>query len=181
MDPPPDLQELLTTDIRTEIPDSVISKITSFPPWRTVPGLFNVRDISTPSTPNVRPGFIYRSGVPRNVSDEGKSILVNDLGITAIYDLRQAKELEKTPSPVIEGVDTVWLPYERDPAPVDFELFGCGDHGRSGHVKMYLDMLSVLVPTYRRVFEHIRDQPEKPLLFHCTGESFLPAYLAPTH
>lgn len=165
------LQELLTTDIRIQIPEDVVSKITSVAPWITVPGAFNVRDISaSPSTPTVRPGFIYRSGVLAGISEEGKSILKESLGITTIYDLRKSAERVKSPCPIIEGIETVWLPYGCDPAPVDLKLFAHGDNGVRGYVKMYLDLLDVLEPTYRRVFEHIRDSPEKPFLFHCMGE-----------
>ena len=171
MEPDYDLQELLKTDIRTKIPEAVVSKITSSPPWVTVPGAFNVRDIGhSPSTPNVRSGFIYRSGVLAGIKDEGKSVLRDSMHITTIYDLRKPQEREKSPSPDIEGVETVWLPYGTEPAPVDLKLFGCGDSGASGYAKMYLDIADVLVPTYRRVFEHIRDFPEKPFMFHCMGE-----------
>ena len=174
MEPNYDLQELLKTDIRTQIPEAIVSKITSSPPWVIVPGAFNVRAIGqSPSTPNVRPGFIYRSGVLSKITEEGKSVLTDSLRIATIYDLRKPEEREKSPSPDIKGVETVWLPYGTEPAPVDLKLFGCGDNGASGYAKMYLEIAEILVPTYRRVFEHIRDFPEKPLLFHCTGKFIL--------
>ncbi|RJE22613.1 hypothetical protein PHISCL_05036 [Aspergillus sclerotialis] len=170
MEPDYDLQELLKTDIRTKIPEAVVSKITSSPPWVTVPGAFNVRDIGhSPSTPNVRSGFIYRSGVLSSIKEEGKSVLRDSMHITTIYDLRRPDEREKSPSPDIEGIETIWLPYGTEPGPVDLKLFGCGDGGASGYTKMYLEIADVLVPTYRRVFEHIRDSPEKPFMFHCMG------------
>lgn len=168
MDPNLSLNDLLTTDIRTQIPESTVARITSVAPWSTVPGVFNIRDLA----PNVRPGFIYRSGVLASISDEGKSALARTLNVTTIYDLRRPNEREKSPSPVIDGVDTVWLPYARNPAPVDLKQFAVGDNGVSGYVRMYLDTLDNLVPMFKKVLEHIRDSPEKPLLFHCTGEFY---------
>lgn len=168
MDPEYNLQELLTTDIRIQIPEDVVTKATAVPPWQTVPGAFNVRDISATST--LRPGFIYRSGVLRWITEEGKAVLRDSLGIRTIYDLRKPTERESLPSPVIDGVETVWLGYGSEPAPVDLKLFADGDDGARGYARMYLDLLNVLQPTYRRVFEHIRDSPEKPFLFHCMGE-----------
>ncbi len=34
---------------------------------------------------------------------------------------------------------------------------------------MYLDVLKVYKPNFKRVLEHVRDQPSEPFLFHCTG------------
>lgn len=170
MDPEYNLQELLTTDIRIKIPEEIVTKITSVPPWQTVPGAFNVRDISASSADNVRRGFIYRSGVLAWITEEGKSVLRDSLGIKTIYDLRKPTERETLPSPVIDGVETIWFGYGSEPAPVDLKLFAYGDGGARGYARMYLDLLNVLQPTYRRVFEHIRDSPEKPFLFHCMGD-----------
>ncbi|KAE8376529.1 protein-tyrosine phosphatase-like protein [Aspergillus bertholletiae] len=159
------LQEILTTDIQTEIPAETVTSIISQPPFVTIPGLFNIRHITGD---NLRPGYVYRSGTPSGISDEGKTAL-RDLEISAIFDLRRADERTRSPSPVIQGVETVWEPYTRDPGPTNPLDFKDEDQGVSGFVGMFMCILEILTPTFRRVFLHIRDFPQKPFLFHCSA------------
>lgn len=160
------LQQLLNTDVRTELPVQAVTSVTSQPPFITVPGVYNVRDLGSAS---VRPGFAYRSAVVNGIWDEGK-IILRDLGVGTIFDLRNPKERAKQPSPVVEGVDIIWEPYARDPLPTNLSDFGGDDDGVSGFVGMYTHILEILTPTFRKVFEHIRDRPDQPFLFHCSGE-----------
>ena len=158
------LQEILSTDIRIEIPPETVTAITSQPPFVTIQGLFNIRDISNG---NLRP-YAYRSGVLSNISDEGKTSL-RDVGISTIFDLRRSDERAKSPSPVIEGVETVWEPYTRDPEPTNPLDFKEEDQGLSGFLNMFMCIMEIATPVFRKVFQHIRDCPQKPFLFHCTG------------
>ena len=168
------LQKLLATDIRIQLPDDIVTNIISKPPFVVIPGVINIRDISShtsntsPST--VRPGFIYRSGVLADISIEGRATMLRRLGVTTIFDLRHPGERMKSPSPIIDGVETVWVPYTQTPAPVDPRDFAHGDQGVSGFVKMYLNIMEVFSPIYQKVFEHIRDAPQRPFLFHCSGK-----------
>ncbi|KAE8390575.1 protein-tyrosine phosphatase-like protein [Aspergillus alliaceus] len=159
------LQEILSSDIRTEIPAETVTTITSQPPFVSIPGLFNVRDISNG---DLRPGYVYRSGVISKISDEGKVTLRN-LGVTTVFDLRRPDERTKSPSPVIEGIEIVWAPYTQEPGPTDPLDFKQEDQGVTGFLKMYMCILEISTPIYRKVFLHIRDCPQKPFLFHCTA------------
>lgn len=160
-----DLQELLDTDVRTELPAQAVTSVTSQPPFVTVPGVYNVRDLGSAA---VRPGFAYRSAVVTGIWEEGMVIL-RDLGIRTIFDLRNPKERAKQPSPVVEGVETIWEPYAMDPLPTNPSDFAGDDDGVAGFVGMYSHILEILTPTFKKVFEHIRDKPQQPFLFHCSG------------
>ncbi|KFY80954.1 hypothetical protein V499_00249 [Pseudogymnoascus sp. VKM F-103] len=95
--------------------------------------------------------------------------LVVDVGVKTIFDLRKPSEREKYPGPEIPGAETVWLAYAKTPQKTDMNAFAKDDGGVSAFVDMYDDALKVLQPTFRAVFTHIRDQPNKPFLFHCTA------------
>lgn len=173
MDSQKDLQRLLQIDIRTEIASDLIAPIISKPPFISIPGLFNLRDLSTDHHPAsifpvvLRPGIIYRSGVlPTAPSPETQKALVEKLGITTIFDLRRSSERTKTPSPEIDGIETVWLPYTFEPPrPVEHEDV----EPVVGVVRSYRMYLDSHAPVFRKVFEHIRDRPGDPFLFHCSG------------
>lgn len=70
------------------------------PPFVPVPGIPNLRDIGglpIAGRPGkvIRRGLVYRSSEPSNVTDEGVSVL-NSLGVTHVYDLRSAIEIQRT-------------------------------------------------------------------------------------
>lgn len=165
-----DLRELLAADIRTELPADAVAAITSQPPFVNVPGIFNLRDLGGAA---LRPGFAYRSGALTGISAEGKEAL-RALGVGAIFDLRNPGERARHPSPAIEGVETVWEPYTRDPDPVDPKDFSEEDGGVAGFVGMYAHILEISTPVFRKVFEHVRDRPQQPFLFHCTSRPIFP-------
>jgi hypothetical protein len=161
------LHDVLNTDIKTPIPESTVSKIISLPPFITISGVSNFRDLSYEN--NIRPGYVYRSANLSDITEEGKAMLAADLGITTIFDLRNEGEREKAPPPQIEEVDTVWMPYGSRPASLNLRDFAGEDHGSSGFVKMYMGILEACVPAFTQVFQHIRDQPDDPFVFHCSG------------
>lgn len=162
-----DLQDLLSTDIRTSLPDDAVTAITSQGPFVQIPGSFNVRDLGGAS---LRRGFAYRSGALSSIYDEGKAAL-RALGVTTVFDLRNPGESAKHPAPVIEGVDIVWEPYTRDPEPTNPKDFAEEDDGVGGFVWMYTHVLEIATPIFKKVFEHVRDKPQQPFLFHCTGKN----------
>ncbi|KAB8257428.1 protein-tyrosine phosphatase-like protein [Aspergillus pseudonomiae] len=163
--PNDNLQEILATDIRTEIPSETVTAITSQPPFITIPGLFNIRNLRSD---NLRAGYAYRSGALSRLSDEGKTAL-RDVGITTIFDLRRPDERTKSPTPVIEGVEAVWERYAREPGPPNPLDFKEEDQGVSGFINMFVSIMEITTPIYRKVFLHIRDRPQEPFLFHCTA------------
>ncbi|KAL4889077.1 protein-tyrosine phosphatase-like protein [Aspergillus ambiguus] len=167
---PEDLLRLLQTDIRTELPADVVAGIITKPPFVSVPGIFNVRDLSSAGSSVLRPGLAYRSGAPASsLSAEAQLALAQTLGITTIFDLRRPLERAKLPHPVIDGVQSVWVPYAFEAPPPDYADFGGSDGGMASFTKLYRSYLDTHVPIYRKVFEHIRDRPQDPFLFHCSA------------
>ncbi|KAJ5387923.1 hypothetical protein N7509_010464 [Penicillium cosmopolitanum] len=161
------LREVLKTDIKTPIPETTVSKIISLPPFITVPGVSNFRDLSHDE--RLRAGYVYRSGNLSDITEEGKTILAKELGITTIFDLRNEGERLRAPSPVIEGVDTIWMPYGARPASLNLRDFAGEDTSATGFVKMYNGILDAATPAFSQVFSHIRDQPNDPFIFHCSA------------
>ncbi|KAL4783731.1 major facilitator superfamily domain-containing protein [Aspergillus varians] len=168
---------LIATDIKTALPEEAVAAIVSQAPFAIVPGIFNLRDISnatiaSSTSPAVlRSGLAYRGAAPvPTFTDEGIAAL-NALGIQKIYDLRRAEERTKKPSPVIDGVEVVWIPELPDAQPHISATGPPPDSEGSiqSLVQMYLGYLKSRAPVYKAVFEHIRDEPEKPFLFHCSA------------
>ncbi|KAL4998629.1 protein-tyrosine phosphatase-like protein [Aspergillus recurvatus] len=167
------LQDLTATDIATALPKDAVAEIISQAPFASVPGIFNLRDISGATSPLypfpaiLRSGLVYRAGAPASTfTEEGVSAL-KILGIKKIFDLRRVDERTKNPSPVINDVEVVWIPYAEGvprAAPVR-DLEGSMEQV----VEMYMGYLETHAPIYKAVFEHIRDEPETPFLFHCSA------------
>ncbi|KAJ5316953.1 hypothetical protein PENANT_c030G07171 [Penicillium antarcticum] len=162
------VQKVLNTEISTPIPEPMVKKITSLPPFIAIPGVQNFRDLSHDDN-KLRPGFVYRSGNLSDIMDSGKSIIASELGITTIFDLRNEGERQKAPPPSLPGVDTVWMPYGARPATLNLRDFAGEDKGTSGFVKMYSGILEAAVPGFTEVFKHIRDNPHDPFIFHCSA------------
>jgi protein tyrosine/serine phosphatase len=168
------LQDLIATDIATALPKDAVTEVISQAPFASVPGIFNLRDISGAASPlypfsvNLRSGLVYRAGAPASTFTEQGRAALNTLGIKKIFDLRRVDERIKNPSPVIDGVEVIWIPYAEGgarPASVR-NLEGSMEQV----VEMYMGYLETHAPIYKAVFEHIRDEPETPFLFHCSGE-----------
>jgi hypothetical protein len=173
------LHDVLNTGLVTPIPESTVSKIISLPPFISVSGVSNFRDLSYEN--NLRPGYVYRSANLSDITEEGKVMFTADLGITTIFDLRNEGERAKAPPPHIEGIDTIWMPYGARPASLNLRDFAGEDKGANGFVKMYTGILEACVPVFTKVFKHIRDQPDDPFVFHCSGmfnSSFLNGHLS---
>ena len=165
------VNDVLNTDIRSPIPDSIESKILSLPPFVTIPGVTNFRDLSHEN--QLRPGYAYRSGNLSDITEEGKTILADELGITTVFDLRNQGERERAPSPEIQGIETIWMPYGSRPASLNLRDFSKDDQAATGFVKMYTGILTAAVPIFTEVFAHIRDEPNDPFIYHCSGEFFI--------
>ncbi|KAL3468993.1 protein-tyrosine phosphatase-like protein [Aspergillus californicus] len=171
------LQELVEIDIISPLPEAAVAEIISQAPFVAVPGLFNLRDISSASTAFstfpavVRPGLAYRSGAPPSTLPDGGKYALTRLGIKKIFDLRRPDERANKPSPKIKGVDVVWIPDAnagKAPA-LATEPKPEGDNSMDRLIEVYLGYLQSHAPVYKAVFEHIRDEPDKPFLFHCSA------------
>ncbi|KZZ89245.1 Protein-tyrosine/Dual-specificity phosphatase [Ascosphaera apis ARSEF 7405] len=148
------------------------------PPFIILPGIDNLRDIGGyPIAPkgSVRRGFLYRSAHLASLTDETATALAKDLGIKTIYDFRSNTENERVPSCDVPGVTRVHIPVfpEKDASPeaiaLRFQNYSSSESS-AGYVRAYSEILSEgAKKAYRLVFEHIRDRPDEPLLFHCMG------------
>ncbi|KAJ5189448.1 Protein-tyrosine/Dual-specificity phosphatase [Penicillium cf. griseofulvum] len=162
------IRQVLDTDIRVPIPPALVAKITSLPPFIPIQGVPNFRDLSHDGN-KLRPGFVYRSGSLSGIWGAGKSIITTELGITTIFDLRNENERQKSPSPSITGVKTIWRPYGARPATLGLLDFVGEDKGATGFVKMYNGVLEAAAPCFTEIFKHIRDNPEDPFIAHCSA------------
>ncbi|OBT83262.1 hypothetical protein VE02_07605 [Pseudogymnoascus sp. 03VT05] len=126
-----DISELVRMDMRVELPPPIVAEILSSPPFVTIPGVINVRYISSTATAlNIRQGFAYRSGPPTKITGSGIRKLVEDVGVKTIFDLRNSSEREKFPWPEILGAETVWLAYAATPERADLDVFAKDDAGK---------------------------------------------------
>ena len=124
------------------------------PRWIHVPGITNVRDLGGWPLPDgsiIRQGLCYRSSEMNahlHISEEGKRLLVDELGIRTDVDLREASE---HPCPVLDASRVCWVN-----VPVHSYEAICADtpYGK---------------PAYRRLFALLADAERYPLLLHCWG------------
>lgn len=163
-----DLASLLSTNLSKSLDPVKVDSLLACPPFIPISGSFNVRDIGYNTSGAVRQGYILRAGSLENLTADGQSEL-QTLGIKTIFDLRSEKEKHLFPTADIPSVENKWFPstttnittadaqIPKEPAE-PFTL-----------TSMYLEILQTHKPSYRAVFEHIRDHPEKPFLFHCTA------------
>ncbi|KAH8884222.1 hypothetical protein GQ53DRAFT_752274 [Thozetella sp. PMI_491] len=172
-----------------------LSKVSSpplpSPPFvKGVEGMQNVRDIGgypVAGQPGkvIRRGLVFRSADPGKLTDNGVKAL-QELGITHVYDLRSALEIEKARA--VEGWDKPkeWAGATRVFAPVFLDedyspealavRFKHYTEGTEGFVRAYSSILaSASHPdnTFRpfsRILAHVASPTSPtPLLVHCKG------------
>ncbi|KAK3985032.1 tyrosine-protein phosphatase [Cladorrhinum sp. PSN332] len=166
------LAGLAQTDVTTPIPSSLLAPALSSPPFLTLPGTFNTRDLGLiPGSP-IKPGLIYRSGgffmAGPSLPSEAKTILSDKLKIKKVFDLRSVREHGQAPDPDFgQGIEGVWEKPDELDAVVELSEFVEG-LGENGYVSMYADVLKVYHGAIRKVLEAVRDG-ECPILFHCTA------------
>ncbi|CRG87644.1 hypothetical protein PISL3812_04664 [Talaromyces islandicus] len=153
----------------------------SNPPFVHVDGIPNFRDIggySISDSSSTRRNFIFRSALPTRVTAEGLKTLTQDLGVHTVYDLRSNVELRKDNAPSLltsaEDITVLHRPVfpETDASPQALAKRWANymsDNGTEGFVAAYTEILQDGAGAYKVIFEHVRDQPEKPFLVHCTA------------
>jgi len=161
-----DLDVLLETDMNVPLDPSVVQTILSHPPFITLPGALNIRDLGLLPNSPIAPGLIYRSGAIHAVSPTALS----NLGIKMILDLRSEREVKAHPDPVVDGVQNVWMPGRKAPRAIDLGRF-VEERGVRAYTEMYLEILEIYAPSVLAAMEGIREG-KGPVLFHCTGMSF---------
>lgn len=166
------LRAIAEIDVSLPLPAEQLKSTLLNPPFIYVPGTFNTRDLGLVPSPagpsNFRTGYAYRSGALVGIGNDGKALLAQKLGVKKIFDLRSIREHAQGPDPVIEGIENVWKETAEEDAVVNIADFVDGD-GEKGYENMYLDVLKIYQPSFKGVLEHVRDRPQEPFLFHCTG------------
>lgn len=171
-----DLLAVAEVDVMQPLPGDVLMSTLTSSPFIYVPGTFNTRDMglvpSASGASSFRKGYAYRSGALTGLTDDGKALVAGKLGVKKIFDLRSAREHAQGPDPAIEGVQNVWRESAEKDAVVDLSEFVEGQ-GEKGYERMYLEVLDVYRLSLKDVLEHVRDCPDEPFMFHCTGKYFL--------
>jgi protein-tyrosine phosphatase family protein len=150
------------------------------PPFVAVEGVCNFRDIGGyPITGfnfnYVKRGFVYRSAVLCDITNDGIKTIVLALGIRVIFDLRSHIELVHIPMQFIPRVVTIHAPVfsaretTQDKTAERYHRFMSGDSTEAAFVVAYAEILTSGAGAYRQVFEHVRDKPKQPFLIHCAG------------
>ncbi|KJR81353.1 uncharacterized protein SPSK_01226 [Sporothrix schenckii 1099-18] len=176
-----ELLALSETDVTVRLTPEQFLPALSQAPFVNIEGTFNARDIgklpastASPSAGTVRPGFVFRSGMLARLTDRGKATLASDLGIRRVFDFRSQSEHAQAPDPTpADSVTLVWQETAEETPHVWLEPFAEG-FGEAGFAQTYLDVLRAYRPTVKHLLEHVRDRPEEPFLFHCTGKNCFP-------
>lgn len=154
------------------------------PPFVTVDGLNNVRDIGTwpifsgdRALAHVRSGLVFRGPDVTRISETGIKQL-QDLGIATNYDLRSQQQLDRMGTgPTIPGIERIWVPvfgvdmYTEEKAGLRYQQYA-GD-GTEGIVQAFVEILTHGAPAFKKIMEHISslslDSDRKQALYlNCT-------------
>lgn len=181
-----DLISLCSHSIMDPLSPSQVTTYLCKAPFISLPGGMNLRSLTSHTLP---PGRIYRSGTLTQIPAPMLSQLLTIYNIRTIYDLRRAAERETAPSPIIDGVEAVWIPSTDDGTVywpdqrglqrkkevprggVPTAAFADGD-GVEAWKATYRNILDTHGHIFKAVFEKIRDGGEGAVLFHCTGSCF---------
>lgn len=165
-----EFEALAATHVRDPIPVDSLSRALSSKPFIPSNSLFNIRDLGAVPGSSIRPGRIYRSGMLDAAAGDPEAISWLASHVKTIFDLRSPEERAAYPSPNVPGVKIFF--YERataypQPTPADFDV----DDGSTAWKEQLMAVVAAYKPAIRAVLEHVRDKPEEPFLFHCTGKN----------
>lgn len=167
MDKTSSLRRLAQTDVIEEIPANDFVPVLTSPPFVWLDGTFNTRDLGLIPNSPLRAVYAFRSGGLDRLTDQGKEG-IKALGIKRIFDLRSPEERSRARDPEIPGIENTWIQSSRPDAKPDLTKFISGV-GEAGYQDMYLEVIDVYQASWVAILEHVRDRPEDPFLFHCTG------------
>ncbi|KAF9528015.1 protein-tyrosine phosphatase-like protein [Crepidotus variabilis] len=156
-----------------------VDEILSKPPFITLPGVINVRDIGNlPSSTNegmtTKSKYLLRSAEIAGITEEGKTKL-RDLGVTKVFDFRSDTEIQKYNSapPVIEGIEVIHIPvfkkedYSPEMMARRYQLYASGKN--EAFIELYTQIMDHGGPAFGALLRHVRDKPDEGCLFHCTA------------
>jgi Tyrosine phosphatase family len=138
-------------------------------------------EVSDPLPYSVRRNFAFRCSELSQLTPRGHTVMTTDLGIKVLFDLRseieaarligRPKGIKIVSTPVFPIADIRahpemasqqlrWYTAPDIPADAGFS---------QGYVDCYRDIALHGVKAFRTIFEHIRDHPEQPFVYHCTA------------
>jgi len=174
--PQEDVKRWLETDMWTAIPEPTLTTLLSSPPFITIPGILNFRDLSLTTPSYIQPGLLFRSGaLDPSLPPASTAVLQDSLGIKLILDLRSDREVARAPDPQIPGIENLWMKTEREPTPIQLEKYM--GNGKGGYVQEYEQILEIYTGSIREALRWVRDA-KGPMLFHCSG-AFQPKLAIP--
>ncbi|KAK1828267.1 tyrosine-protein phosphatase [Podospora conica] len=165
--PPSDLLALSSTSAFQPLPPHILVRVLSHPPFVSVPGTFNTRDLGLVPGSRLKPGLFFRTGSLAGLTDEGKRVLREEMGIRTIYDLRSVAEHAAQPDPEIDGVRVLWEESKEEKATAELGEF-CEGEGEVGYEGMYLGVLEMYKQGLRGMLEGAMTK-EGGLLVHCSA------------
>lgn len=174
------LASLAATPLEDAIQSDLLTSALSKPPFITLPGALNLRDIGAFVPGHVASGKVFRSGTLDFMPAPLRPSLRSKLGVSRVYDFRRDDEA-KGGRLEIDGVRVISCPYKNGmekPLPIvisDFAPSGDSAVGE-GYRKMYDNILDGYTTGFRLVFEGLCSTGEgEAVLFHCTGK--LPSHI----
>lgn len=163
-----ELAKLALTDIQEPLTAETVEQALKSPPFIPIPSALNLRDIGLSTPGKIKPNLIFRSGALTSWPGSSKALLATQYHVTTIFDLRHERERQRMPSPVIQGIETVWVPPSATPNPVKLEDY-IPNGGTTGFADMYEEVATIYAPAYSGILRHVIEKPKDPFLFHCTA------------
>jgi protein tyrosine/serine phosphatase len=142
------------------------------------------------SQSSIRPGFLFRSAQPSQITPAGIETLIHKLGIQAIFDFRSQTEIQlvttRYPDSLLEipGTTRYSVPVfkEGDYSPASLvKKYGVSSDTATdstsstsakpeGFVHAYEAIARSAAEngSFRKITDHIIQHPDRPVLFHCT-------------
>ena len=142
----------------------------------TFEGIHNFRDMGGLITTDgrvVKKGMLYRCGELGFLTSKDKELL-KELGVQSIIDYRDEDELEKSPSPFIEGVDNIRISAKKSDSVLKSasveELMKTDfvNEFRKDLFSQFYAELPLDNPAYKELINRLKHK-QVPLIHHCTA------------
>lgn len=138
-------------------------------------GLPNFRDMGGVETRNgrkVKPGLLFRSGELSGLSDKDKDYLINELHLKTIIDYRDLGEVDRHPTPVLEGVTNIHVPASRAIISLtSMESMNEANMLQYFNLEVFTEFyknLPVNNPAYKELVKQLQNGGQ-PILQHCSA------------
>ena len=163
-----------------------------YPPFLNVQGVPNFRDLggyacnppvagdATDANHSIRKGYVYRCSELSQIMPKANTYMTDTLQIRTLFDLRSEREAAN-PRGQPKGVKCISTPvYRRQDinhtiAVQQLRWATAPDEPKhAGYSQGYVDWYRQIAVygakfAFRMIFEHIRDKPDEPFVFHCSA------------